>query len=226
MLSNSVMSNSLRPHGPQPTRLLCPWNFPGRNTGVGCHCLLQVWIYIRSLFSKIQNNFVKGRQMVNKTLSQNLSSTSCTFSAEFSDQGDFSFLVIRICLIVVALVIELYTFHMFYFPPRYHAELRSKNIWISAGPFVFSFSFFFLSVWKDHYSLNLPLQSKMSPPSWGLKMSPPAWACLPLCSSEPMSFLAGRKRKAIEYFILCLFDKKARLFLFIGLKLKMGQSCK
>ena len=38
--SRSVMSNSLRPHGPQPTRLLCPWDFPGRSTGVECHCLL------------------------------------------------------------------------------------------------------------------------------------------------------------------------------------------
>ena len=37
----SVMSDSLHPHGLQFTRLLCPWNFPGRNTGVGCHCLLQ-----------------------------------------------------------------------------------------------------------------------------------------------------------------------------------------
>ena len=35
------MSNSLSPHGLQPTRLLCPWNFPGKNTGVGCHVLLQ-----------------------------------------------------------------------------------------------------------------------------------------------------------------------------------------
>ena len=26
----------------QPTRLLCPWDFPGKSTGVGCHCLLQV----------------------------------------------------------------------------------------------------------------------------------------------------------------------------------------
>ena len=41
MLSHPVMSNSLWPHGPQPTRLLCPWNFPGTNTGVGCHFLLQ-----------------------------------------------------------------------------------------------------------------------------------------------------------------------------------------
>src|SRR5574340_1477486 len=35
------MSNSVRPHGLQPTRLLCPWNSPGKNTGLGCHFLLQ-----------------------------------------------------------------------------------------------------------------------------------------------------------------------------------------
>ena len=29
------------PHGLQPTRLLCPWDSPGKNTGVGCHVLLQ-----------------------------------------------------------------------------------------------------------------------------------------------------------------------------------------
>ena len=34
-------SNSLRPHRLQPARLLCPWDFPGKNTGVGCHFLLQ-----------------------------------------------------------------------------------------------------------------------------------------------------------------------------------------
>ena len=37
--SLSVMSNSSWPHGPQPTRLLCPWDFPGKSTGVGCHHL-------------------------------------------------------------------------------------------------------------------------------------------------------------------------------------------
>ena len=35
------MSNSLRPHGLGSTRLLCPWNSPGRNTGVSCHAFLQ-----------------------------------------------------------------------------------------------------------------------------------------------------------------------------------------
>ena len=38
--SRSVVSDSWRPHGLQPTRLLHPWDFPGKNTGVGCHCLL------------------------------------------------------------------------------------------------------------------------------------------------------------------------------------------
>ena len=35
------MSNSVRPHGLQPTRLPRPWDSPGKNTGVGCHVLLQ-----------------------------------------------------------------------------------------------------------------------------------------------------------------------------------------
>ena len=37
----SVVSDSSRPHGLQPTRLLCPWDFAGKNTRVGCHSLLQ-----------------------------------------------------------------------------------------------------------------------------------------------------------------------------------------
>ena len=40
--SPSVTSDSSRPHGLQPTRLLHPWEFPGKNTGVSCHCLLQL----------------------------------------------------------------------------------------------------------------------------------------------------------------------------------------
>ena len=35
------MCNSSRPHGLQPTRLLHPWDYPGKSTGVGCHFLLQ-----------------------------------------------------------------------------------------------------------------------------------------------------------------------------------------
>ena len=38
--SRSVESDSSRPHGQQPTRTLCPWDFPRKSTGVGRHCLL------------------------------------------------------------------------------------------------------------------------------------------------------------------------------------------
>ena len=39
--SCSVMSDPQQPHGLQPSRLLRPWDFPSKSTGVGCHCLLQ-----------------------------------------------------------------------------------------------------------------------------------------------------------------------------------------
>ena len=37
-----VVTDFLQSHGLYPARLLCPWNFPGNNTGVDCHFLLQV----------------------------------------------------------------------------------------------------------------------------------------------------------------------------------------
>jgi len=52
--SRSVVSESSWPHGLQPTRLLCPWDFPGKSTGVGCHCLLQV-NFNRYILTKIFN---------------------------------------------------------------------------------------------------------------------------------------------------------------------------
>ena len=39
--ARSVVSNSVRPHRQQSTRLPRPWDSPGKNTGVGCHFLLQ-----------------------------------------------------------------------------------------------------------------------------------------------------------------------------------------
>ena len=40
--SHSVMSDPQRPRGLQPTRLLHPWDSPGKSTGVGCHCFLRL----------------------------------------------------------------------------------------------------------------------------------------------------------------------------------------
>ena len=64
--SSSVVSDSQRPHGLQPTRLLRPWDIPGKSTGVGCHCLLlNATIYFKmglfkSLpFSSLLPNLIK-----------------------------------------------------------------------------------------------------------------------------------------------------------------------
>ena len=43
----SVVSDSVRPHKRQPTRLRCPWDSPVKNTGLGCHFLLQ-WMKVKS----------------------------------------------------------------------------------------------------------------------------------------------------------------------------------
>ena len=43
------VSDSLQPLGLLPARLLCPWNFPGKNFGMGCHFLLQGIFLIQGL---------------------------------------------------------------------------------------------------------------------------------------------------------------------------------
>ena len=40
-VSHSVVSDLMWPYGLQPSRLLCPWGFPGKNAEMGCHFLLQ-----------------------------------------------------------------------------------------------------------------------------------------------------------------------------------------
>ena len=41
VLSHSPMSKSFQPCGLHPARLLCPWDIPGKDTGLGCHFFLQ-----------------------------------------------------------------------------------------------------------------------------------------------------------------------------------------
>ena len=59
--SHSVLSDSSRPHGLQPTRLLHPWDFPGKSTGVGCHCLFHQGSY-RIL--KLRENSLKDKETI------------------------------------------------------------------------------------------------------------------------------------------------------------------
>ena len=58
LLVTSVVSDPQRPQGLQPSRLLRRWDFPGKNTGVGCHCLLQKLIYNKySVMKYTKSNF-------------------------------------------------------------------------------------------------------------------------------------------------------------------------
>ena len=62
--SRSVMSNSSQPHGLQPTRLLCPWDFPGKSTGVGCHRFL--WQEAQRVLNKMNPNRTTLRHVIKK----------------------------------------------------------------------------------------------------------------------------------------------------------------
>ena len=48
----------MRPNGLQPTRLLYPWDFPGKSTGVGCHCLLRRHLTDTSNWSGYQERLI------------------------------------------------------------------------------------------------------------------------------------------------------------------------
>ena len=58
-----AVSDSLRPHGPQPARLLCLWDSPGKNTGVRCNFLLQEIFPTQGLNQRFCGSWI-GRQIL------------------------------------------------------------------------------------------------------------------------------------------------------------------
>ena len=64
VLTHSVVSNSLQPHGLQPARLLGQWNFPGENIRVDCHFLLQTHSMRQVLF--LYSFYKEGNKMSEK----------------------------------------------------------------------------------------------------------------------------------------------------------------
>ena len=82
MLSHSVMSDSLQPHGLQPTRLLCPWDLPGKKAGVGGCFLLQGIFLMQE--SKLVSSSSAGSFFTTETPGKPLSNGSnSTFEAEW-----------------------------------------------------------------------------------------------------------------------------------------------
>ena len=56
--ASSVVFDSLQQHGLQPARLLCPQNFPGKNTGFGCHLLLHQYLIISGI-QQLDDKYVR-----------------------------------------------------------------------------------------------------------------------------------------------------------------------
>ena len=67
--NRSVMSYFLRPHGLQHARLLCQWDSPGKNTGVGCHFLLHLAYSRPSIYTISWNATNIRREVFMKILS-------------------------------------------------------------------------------------------------------------------------------------------------------------
>ena len=79
LLHRSIMSNSLRPRGLQPARPLCPWDSPGKNTGVGCLALLQGIL-------PTQDSCIAGRFVTSRATSK---SRSCLIISILCHSGTF-----------------------------------------------------------------------------------------------------------------------------------------
>ena len=63
--SESEVAQLSRPHGLQPTRLLRPWDFPGKSTGVACHCLPPTLTLPMTYFRGCGKSHEPARLMIN-----------------------------------------------------------------------------------------------------------------------------------------------------------------
>ena len=71
--------DSLQPHGLQPTGLLCPWNSPGENTGVGCHVFLQ---------GNVSDSVIDPMSLVSPALAGGFFTTSATWEDQVMGRAD------------------------------------------------------------------------------------------------------------------------------------------
>ena len=85
--SRSVVPDPQWPHGLQPTRLLHPWDFPGKSAGVGCHCLLQTQLLSHSeanWMRQIESHKVKSFYAKSRSVSEGFEDFDPTDSATIS----------------------------------------------------------------------------------------------------------------------------------------------
>ena len=99
----SVMSDSMQPHRWQPTRIPHPWDSPGKNTGVGCHFLLQC------MKVKSEIEVVQSCPTLRNTMDCSLPGSSL--------HGIFQARVLEWVAIAFSVVFLSCLFHYAYYPP-------------------------------------------------------------------------------------------------------------
>ena len=107
------MSDSMQPHRRQPTRLPHPWDSPGKNTGVGCHFLLQC-VKVRSESEVVQSCLTLSDPM---DCSLPGSSVHRIFQARVLEWGSIALYYIFICFIFILFYFLIFFF--FYFTILY-----------------------------------------------------------------------------------------------------------
>ena len=93
--SCSVVSNPQQPHELQPSRLLHPWDFPGKSTGVGCHCLLRLKHLDNSISYTFPELLSSCKKISSSQQMEDVNYLTSYFCIPFSyDEKDISFLVL------------------------------------------------------------------------------------------------------------------------------------
>ena len=124
----SVVSDSVRPHGLQPNRLLCPWDSPGKNTGVGCHFPLQC-MKVESESEVTQSCLTLLDPM---DCSPPGSSTHGIFQATVLEWG------------AIAFSKGLYGYHLFLIFLLKHSWFKCLNLWYTAKWLSYTYIYSFL----------------------------------------------------------------------------------
>ena len=98
--SRSVMSYSSRPHGLQPTRLLCPWDFPYKSAGVACYCLYLLIFSTFAIFCSMLSFWLDDKY---RAMPKTGSGTSVFIKLLLKKSGGYSlYHVIRVAQVVWA----------------------------------------------------------------------------------------------------------------------------
>ena len=159
------MSDSVRPHRGQPTRLLCPWDSPGKNTRVGCHFLLQCMhaklLQLCLTLCDPMDSSPPGSSVHRILQARILECVATSFSHWHGYLSIFieNYFSQNICLISLLITQTICLFHILYFPQLILNVLKC-SVPTTFSSSIFSFAHLILSFNLPWYFLTLAAFSK------------------------------------------------------------------